>query len=355
MAFHDDPELYELFYSARFQRVIDVVASRGEAASFEAIGIEASALFEMHRAGEAKARMASVIAREDARRGRPSDTAVPATVTDAHLSYLRGRFSYLDCDYRTAERLFSAVAEAGAGTVLRFKALLGLANLHYTEGRHEAFTLLMREIVPLAEGLGDDDRICVRLVRGKEALASGADPDSARSWCTEALTIAAQRGWLYWIIDGLYLLASIEHQKGDEAALTAVIGLLRPMLAGTQALLRTHLVNERFKDSGLTVGVPYELDAVRHRLRVRDRWIDLGDKPLLFTFVQTLDACDGFVDKADLAARLWPGERYVPSIHDGRIFNLASRVRNLIEAYENQPVILLSGRLGYRLARRSTQ
>ncbi len=78
--------------------------------------------------------------------------------------------------------------------------------------------------------------------------------------------------------------------------------------------------------------------------------IPLHDKPLIYNFLEFLHRKPGFVSKSDIACHLWPDQKYKARTHDPRIFDLARRIRALIEPYENQPVCLLSGRFGYKLA-----
>ena len=139
-------------------------------------------------------------------------------------------------------------------------------------------------------------------------------------------------------------------ESGRPEALEATLDLLRCYLDTDESIYLTYLVNERFKDNNFTLNSPLQFDHEFKRIAVQGKWIPLHDKPLIYNFLDALHRKEGFVSKGQIAAKLWPDQQYKPRTHDPRIFDLARRIRALIEPYENQPVCLLSGRFGYKLA-----
>ena len=117
----------------------------------------------------------------------------------------------------------------------------------------------------------------------------------------------------------------------------------------SEQLFFSHVVNEKFKGY-FSINTPMEFDTGNKRIMIKSSWVPFHDKPLLFQFLLLLHATGDFVGKESIARDLWPHEDYKPRVHDPRIFDIAKRARNLIESYEHQPVVLLSGRMGYKLA-----
>ena len=77
--------------------------------------------------------------------------------------------------------------------------------------------------------------------------------------------------------------------------------------------------------------------------------LDLSHRPVIFEFLKVLASKVGFASKEVISEALWPKETYFPTIHDARIFDIARRTRQILEKNSEQPILLISGRSGYRL------
>ena len=180
-------------------------------------------------------------------------------------------------------------------------------------------------------------------------MASGASSELAKTYFSKALSLAAAKTWNYFVTRCLYGLALVAEKNEQQSELLWTLNILRSFVDESELLYFSHLVNERFANQ-FTINTPIEFDSQNMRIMVKDRWLAFHDKPLLYRFLEILHKMQTFVGKDTLATDLWPDEDYKPRVHDPRIFDIAKRARQLIEAYEDQPIVLLSGRLGYKLA-----
>jgi hypothetical protein len=80
------------------------------------------------------------------------------------------------------------------------------------------------------------------------------------------------------------------------------------------------------------------------------KWVAFHDRPLLYRFLEVVYGSESFVPKDAIAKHLWPNDEYKPRLHDPRMFDIAKRVREIVTGCNEQPLTLLSGRLGYKLA-----
>ncbi|MCX6131435.1 MAG: hypothetical protein NTX25_20525, partial [Proteobacteria bacterium] len=174
----------------------------------------------------------------------------------------------------------------------------------------------------------------------------------AKNFFQKVIKESSSRHWQYFIIKSLYGMACMYKDLAKLDALDVSLELLNCYLDPQECTYLTYLVNEKFKDLDYSLSCSLQMDPDLRRICVQGKWIALHDKPLIYEFLELLSRSGSFVNKAEIAARLWPEEEYRQRAHDPRIFDLARRIRALIEPYENQPLCLLSSRQGYKLAGR---
>lgn len=266
--------------------------------------------------------------------------------------YSQARILYFRKRYREAHQAFQAILTQSENRHYRFRALLGIANIHYSEGNIGKIPELVEEMNNLLPHCHKDDQISLLILRANYERSMG-NLVVARETYREALKTSVNDGWTFFVMRALYGLAQCAKQESCKEELQAMLKILQCFINESECLYFAHLVNEQFIDDSFNISLPMSFDASDLKVSISGRVIALHDKPLLFKFLQILCTESQFVSKEQIARRLWADESYHPSIHDPRIFDIAKRARGLIEAYEEQPVALLSGRLGYKLAVRT--
>ena len=334
-------EIKTLFYQCRFRQVVETVdrglfeLEVGETA-FQLVMIKSQALYEMHQVPEAKALLREV-------------TIGPQSHTDSYL-YVMAKLCYCDENYEKAERLFKLLAERSESVKDFFKANLGLANVYYSLKRYGDLQRIVPEIEEIGDLVSPDERLSFLLLKANYHFFSRNSPVEAKKLFYEVIRESNLIGWSYFKIKAMFGLALMAKERGRVEELETLIQILTTYLNPEETIYLNYQVNEWFKDANMTLASPLQFDAEFKRINVRGSWIPLHDKPLIYRFLETLNSSPTFVSKERIAMALWEEEGYKPRVHDPRIFDLARRIRTMIEPYENQPVCLLSGRNGYKLA-----
>lgn len=329
--------LQDLFYRCKFSELlgeIEQLEASGQSDSEVAL-IKANTLFELHRVDESRDVLKSIRQAKDA-------------FDEAYL-YSAARLCYLDDNPVDARPLFLEIYSQTAKDNYKFKALLGVANTHYTQGEFGKIPDLITQLHAFEPLPRDDERISLMIFLGNYYFASGTSSELAKQYFKKALSAAAAKTWTYFITRSLYGIAAICEKEGQASELMWTLDILQSFVDQSEQLFYAYLVNVKFK-AHFSINTPMEFDTANRRIMIKDKWLAFHDRPLLFQFLLLLHMNGSFVDKEAIAKDLWPEEGYKPRVHDPRIFDIAKRARNLIEAYENQPVVLLSGRMGYKLA-----
>ncbi len=230
-----------------------------------------------------------------------------------------------------------------------------MANTRYTAGDYDALPPLIAKLHTYEPLPKEDERISLLIFIGNYhlATANGATAASSRTlakdYYRKALSHAAANTWAYFITRSLYGMASACEKEGQSSELMWTLDLLQSFVDQSEQRFFSYVVNGRFK-AYVSINTPMEFDTANKRILIKNNWLACHDKPLLFHFLLLLHDKGEFVNKSAIAHSLWPNEVYKPRLHDPRIFDIAKRARGLIESYENQPAVLLSGRMGYKLA-----
>jgi hypothetical protein len=328
----------DLFYRCKFSELLEVLEreqAEGETLDPDKLLVKANALFELHRVQEARDTLRSVSRTRDG--------------FDESYLYALARVTYLDGRFDEARRIFAEVARETKDERHRFKGLLGVANSFFSTSRFDDMWSVIKELSSFEPLERDDDRISLTILLGNYWLASGRDNHLAKNYFKKALGAAAANTWTYFITRSLFGMATVCEREGQTSELAWTLEILTSFVDESEQLFFAHIVNEHFK-SHFSINVPMEFDTANRRIMIKSRWVPFHDKPLLFQFLLLLHTKGAFVGKEDIAVHLWPHEEYKPRLHDPRIFDIARRARQLIETYESQPVVLLSGRMGYKLA-----
>lgn len=330
--------LQDLFYRCKFSQILEELNAYEEeqgGLDVEMTLIKANALFEQHQVADAKAALKDVSARKDS--------------FDAAYLYALARLSYLDDQPTQARALFEEIYGQTADVHYRFKSLLGIANTYFTEQDFAKIPALIETLHAFEPLPKEDERISLMIFLGNYYLASGASAGLAKEYFKKALSHSAANTWTYFVTRSLFGLAQVCEKESQTNELMWTLEVLGSFVNESEQRQFSSWVNHCFK-SYMTINTPMEFDTANRRIMLNSRWLPFHDKPLLFQFLLLLHEKSSFVEKESIATHLWPEEGYKPRVHDPRIFDIAKRARNMIEAYENQPVVLLSGRMGYKLA-----
>jgi len=333
-----EARLQELFYRCKFSELLRELeclqARTGELDAEQAL-LKSNALFELHRVPEARQTLKDVSAAQDDK--------------DAAYLYALARLCYFDDAPSEARALFTEIAARATTPRYRFRSLLGIANTYYTEENFAPLPALIDQLRALEPLPRADERISLTIFLGNYYLASGQGSHMAKQYFRKALTSATLQAWTYFITRCFYGMAAVCEKEGQMAELMWTLDVLAAFVDQSEQRFFSHVINRRFK-SHSSINTPMEFDTVNQRILINNTWLPFQGKPLLFHFLLLLRDRDTFVDKEAIARDLWPHDSYKPRVHDPRICDIAKRARNLIESYENQPTVLLSGRMGYKLA-----
>ena len=331
----------DLLYRCLFKDALSAIESLAPSATsgelFSLRLYEVQALFEGHKTAEAKNLLEKL-------------TATTGLETEAYL-YVSGRMAYLDGNYEDAEGFFKALIDKSESVQDYYRALIGLANIYYSQERFDRIRPIMSEIEELSDVVPEDSRLSYLLLKATVLYAADSQIGQAKQLHYKVIASSQKRGWTYFIIKSLYGLATICSKENNKEALEANLQLLRCYLDPSEAVFLAYLVNNKFKEDNFAVSSPVSFDMNLKRVGIGGQWVALHDKPLLFKFLELLNSKGRFVSKQELAEYLWPTQQYKQKSHDPRIFDIARRIRQLIEPYDQQPVSLLSGRYGYKLAK----
>jgi len=330
--------LQDLFYRSKFSELLQTLDSQevGDVClDSERALLKANTLFELHRVADAKKYLKSVSQQKDG-------------FDEAYL-YSAARLCYFDSAPSEARSLFTEIAEHSTDRNYKFKSLLGIANTYFTEGEYNKIPPIISELHTFEPLTRDDEKISFLIFLGNYYFVSGFSSALAKQYFKKALSTAASLTWTYFITRSLFGIACVCEKDGQNQELLWTLDILQSFVDQSEQLFFSFVVNNRFKQH-FSINTPMEFDNTNKRILVKNKWLGFHDKPLLFQFLLKLHEKADFINKEAIANELWPNETYKSRIHDPRIFDIAKRARNLIEAYENQPIVLLSGRMGYKLA-----
>lgn len=329
--------LKDLFYRSRFNEVLETLGrmEQESALAAEFVLIRSNTLFELHRVAEAKDILENLQQTGDS--------------SDPQYLYASARLCYFDERLKQAKSLFQKVVESDTSKSLRFKGLLGVVNTLYTQKDFVEIPEILQELLAFEPLEHDDEKLSLLIFLGNYYFALGNNYELSKDYFRKAMSIAASRSWTYFIVRSLIGLATVCEKQNQTSELSWTLNILQAFIDNSQQIYLIHLVNKQFKQH-FTLDASLEFDTTNSRIFVNSRWVAFHEKPLLFQFLLMLHENEMFVSKQQIASALWADERYKPRIHDPRIFDIAKRARSMIEAYDKQPVVLLSGRMGYKLA-----
>lgn len=334
-------QVQDLCYRCQFKDVVAEVdrfhdIDRSSEHFFQLQLYKSQALFEMHQVSLAKKLLQELTQHHEKQSER--------------YLYVMAKLHYTDKDWEKASRLFRLLADQSESVKDYFQAQLGLANIYFSINKREELARLMPELEELLDLVKLDQKLSYVLLEANMKHRIQGATQKAKTRFYEVITQSHPKQWNYFIIKSLYGLSVMYLDLSKQEALESSLELLRCYLNTDESVYLTYLVNDKFKDVDFSISSPLQFDSEHRRVGVANQWIELHEKPLLYGFLEYLHRRACFVSKQEIASELWPDQEYKARVHDPRIFDIARRIRTMIEPYENQPVRLLSGRYGYKLA-----
>jgi hypothetical protein len=334
--------LKDLFYRSQFTKllgVLDALDSKDSivASSPEFALLKANAYCELQQQDKAVDTLKDLVKNS-------------ADALEGSYLYALARLSYMDNDLQNAYEIFCDLLESTDDERLQFKSLLGMANVLYTNGNTKELDPVLFDLKRFEPLHADDEKISLLLFFGNYHCHFSGNFEESQKFFRQALEISARRGWNYFICRSIYGQAVACERAGKTAEMNWTLNTLRAFVNDSESIFFSTLVNKRFKSHDFALKVPMEFDCGNRRIMIEDRWVAFHDKPLIYRFLEVLHGSESFIPKDAIARQLWPEEDYKARLHDPRLFDIAKRVRDIVEKYQKQPVVLLSGRLGYKLA-----
>jgi len=339
-------EMYRnMLYRCEFKKLVGVLDKRlgglnSDGAKVSCLVFKAAALFEMHRIADINGivdELQSISTKNEA--------------VQLDLENLVGRLAFFQGKFDVAREKFEFVLNRSADNLyFRARALLGLGNVMYMERHFTSVPPLLAVLEAIDLSAAPDLSITRSLLSGNYSWSAAKAYEKARHHFHTAMSAAHGTAWTYFVLRSLWGLAFVARQEGKVEELRSLLGILRACINPVECPFMAYTLNHEFKDDAFAIPTPIEFDDQRLQIKVRGAWHLFHEKPLIFRFLRLLSRNTDFLQKEDISRHLWEGEAYNPAVHDLRIYDLAKRSRSVIEAFDEQPVILLSGRSGYKLA-----
>lgn len=332
--------LRDIFYRCQFHRLIRLIDAAEYAAfqpgsRFELLLLKANALFELHESKKARSLLEEV-------------SQESGNVFDEHYLYVLAKVSYFDEDHDTSKQCLLKVLEHTTEPSHQFRALIGLSHILLAQEQLQLvpeFIKRMQSLEPLEK---EDERITLLNFLGNYHQAIGSF-ETARLYFHKGMAAAARKGWIYFIHHSLFNLASVATAQGRPQDLKVITEMLRSFVDESESKYMTYCVNKTFKDA-FSIGTAMDFDPSNLRVLVEDHWVSLHDRPLVFKMLLALHDHGDFMSYDKIAQALWPNETFSPKAHSVKIAEVVQQARAVVEKYEKQPKVLLSGQDGYKLA-----
>lgn len=335
----------DLYFRGHFQSVVDAINNMDpkhldQTSLFRMNLLKASAFFEMQRMEEANAVL------------REIGESLALEPNSDELGHCLARLKYLGSDLEGADEIWQELLVTSSSSSIRVRSLIGIANVHYSRQEWDKLEALLPSLDVDEKDLSKDEELSIRMLKANYLWASEQSLGEATELFTEIIADATSINWNYFVLRGIFGLACISQKKQNLTSLKVYVTTLKSMLKHSDNRLLMSLIRNRFSEQNISLPIEVDVDYELKRVKIHEKWFDFHKTPMLFHFFTTLFGTNTFINKEAIAKSLWPHEIYKPRTHDPRIFNIAKRVREIFDSYESQPLVILSGRFGYKLAAR---
>lgn len=334
-------DLTIMFYQSRFSEITNFndqyITSSHEYTKVKLL--KSKALFELNRSGEALEIVNKIL-----NSGKAEN--------NPDYIYVRASLNYFIGKYDEALILFKEALEINHSEEGRFKALLGLGNLAYSQGRFEdAFEYLI-ELKKLQNSLPADLNISLIHFEANILMANKNNLARVNELLEFSYKQALEQGWSFFCQRTLYLMAKLNKMLGNKGEALGILKVLDMQLQFSDARYLAKLVNLEFEKISFKASQNVQLDSQKKTVHIGNKdkvEIDLERWPILFKFVSLLHEAKCYVSKEQIAHSLWENQKYKPRTHDPRIYDLVKRVKKQFEQVEGNPLMIEVQSGGYRL------
>lgn len=332
----------ELFYRCQHLQLVHAVESLVEEKDFRSehlplILLKISSLYELHQIDKLEKEWVHCEEKSN-------------EINSSEWYFFQGKIAYYRDNFTFAEESFRKSLAYAKSSLDEVYAQLGLGNVFFstqkTKELREVLTSLSNESHQPPEV-----SISIDILHSNFLLESKGEAAKVRTFLHQAMQTAANLGWIYFIQRCFYGLAILAKREKNAIEMRTLLTTLQAMTNPKESLFFSYLVNKEFIEETCVFSSEMTFDDELVRVRVNNQWRSFHGRPLLYHFLKLLSREDKFYSKEEVSMSLWPTETYHPQIHDPRVYDVARRARAMIEAFEEQPIYLLSGRSGYRLAK----
>ena len=331
-----------LVYRSQFQKVLkeidSVFLTRQDIHSQDTLKlalIKSQALFELNYPEKSKIVLETV--------ARTTDEI------SVELLYVLGKVAYQNLEFKKAGHYFQQQLNESESLMYFFRAKLGLLLVYRDTNERALAEEVIEELEEMKNEAQVEESICYDLFFCAAYKFLGMNPENCLSKVMSAIKKAQQQNWIYYVTKGLYSMAILYRDMGQDQSLLSTLRLLSCYLDHDEMRWVSDHVESQF---GFKIDVAKPKTICDHqtmRLQFLSTSADLSRSPKVFSFVTYLEEHGRFVDKESMAKHLWPNETYSPRSHDPRIFDIARRARDIINEHGDGYTTILSGRAGYKL------
>lgn len=340
----------DIYYQSRMNELLEVLSDRESVVpiakrSLETTLLRASAYFELNKIADSVACLKEFLKHSENQ------------YDEAYL-FMYGRLSYMNNEFERAEEVFSDLLENTDDQEFQYKSLQALGSILYSKALRKIVT--KSEFATQVESIlfdmdhcmlenRDDFQLSYLLFQGDyNYILDDISAEDAIAHYKKIIKMATKRNWNYFICRGMYGLAKSYEKFEKFEQMGWTLELLHSFVDEDELVSFSKLLNKTFSSYYEKSSLPVKFDSQNQRIRFENDWLPLHDRPLIYKFLESIHGKEVFVSKDAVARSLWPNQEYLPRIHDPRIFDVAKRVRGILET-NSDSLQLLSGRSGYKL------
>lgn len=303
------------------------------------MNLKAKSLFELNRREEAFKTLELSLLKLDLQK-------------NAEYFYAKGSLNYMLGDFTQAKHDFKSMMERDNSLHNSFLSLLSIANVEYSMGGFEDAKVFVHELDKIKNGMNLEYLLSLDILKANILASEGKHFVRAEEILSEVFHKAININWSFFSQRCLYYIAKIQKKDDRVGEAMGTLKVLDLFLKGKDWRFLSILVNEEFKNINFSATQKIKIDDELKVITIgnNDEYqVKLAKWPSLFNLFKTLHDHTGYISKEKIAARLWPGQKYLPKTHDARIYDLMSRLKKKIEVNEEVSLLIQSQNGAYRL------
>ena len=267
--------------------------------------------------------------------------------------YVQGSLAYIQGQYDQSHEFFHKMLQYNQNATNLFKAMLALANIHYSQKEISEAMIYVRELEIMQKQMTDLDLlVSFQFLKANLLCLQKKDLTYVKDLYENVYVEATLKDWDYFALKSIYYLAKWEREFGSE-------DIAKGLLKGLDLKLRTidwramsMLVDKEFKHinhiSSQVVKLDQEMKALI--VGVKDQYVvELERWPSLYKTAEALYLAHDYVSKQTLASIIWPKQKYMPRTHDARLYELLSRLKKQLQLANDYSLVIEAKNGAYKL------